>query len=426
MPKIIVQKDTEIVRTYNLPGKREITFGCSTGCDVPIEDPSIAPEQARIILQDDGFHLQLLSHIPPVFVTGERVEGDVLLQDGDTVRIEGYDLILNVLPDEIKVVEPPPEPEKPAREDSAPKPEEKEVPKETPPEPEVKETPKPAPVVREETPKPEPPPSPVPKPEKPPIPPKEPEVKAEPKPEHIETSKAQEIKAEPSEPPPPEEIVKPKPAPEPAEEPPPREVEKPKPIEPEPIAPPEEKRAPQEHKTKVLPVAEAVSRPREREKPVRAEADMYILAVSGPLKGEKFRLKKGPNNIGRDRKKNEIVIRADSRGELDKSISRQHACIEYSDNVYYLSDSQSQMRTKLNDKTISKTEKLRLKAGDIIEICSMKENTVFRFAAEGVFDFSPPGKQQSDILGKGIPYMPYLLIAAAVVVIIIVLILILK
>ena len=101
MPKIIVQKDTEIIRIYNLPGKREITFGCSTGCDVPIEDPSIAPEQARIILQDDGFHLQLLSHIPPVFVTGERVEGDVLLQDGDTVRIEGYDLILNVLPDEI-------------------------------------------------------------------------------------------------------------------------------------------------------------------------------------------------------------------------------------------------------------------------------------------------------------------------------------
>jgi hypothetical protein len=56
----------------------------------------------------------------------------------------------------------------------------------------------------------------------------------------------------------------------------------------------------------------------------------------------------------------------------------------------------------------------------------MKESTLFRFAAEGAFDFSPPGKIRSDIPGKGIPYMPYLLIAAAVVVIIIVLILILK
>lgn len=422
MPKIIVQKDTEIVRTYNLPGKNEITFGCSTGCDVPIEDPSIAPEQARIILQDDGFHLRLLSHIPPVFVTGERVEGDVLLQDGDTVRIEGYDLILNVLPDEIKVVEPPPEPEKPVQEEPVPKPEEKEVPIKPPPEPEVKETPQPAPVVREEAPKPEPKPTPEPVPE----PPKEPEVKAEPQPERIEPIKRQEIKAEPSELPPQEEIVKPKPPPEPVKEPPPREVEKPKPVQSEPVAPPEEKRVPQEHKTKVLPAAEAIPRVREREKPVHAEADMYLLAVAGPLKGEKFRLKKGPNNIGRDRKKNDIVIRGDSRGTLDKSISRQHACIEYSDNAYYLSDSQSQMRTKLNGNTVSKTEKLILKTGDIIEICSMKESTLFRFAAEGAFDFSPPGKQRSEILGKGIPYLPYLLIAAAVVVIIIVLILILK
>ncbi len=420
MPKIIVQKDTEIVRTYNLPGKNEITFGCSTGCDVPIEDPSIAPEQAKIILQDDGFHLRLLSHIPPVFVTGERVEGDVLLQDGDTVRIEGYDLILNVLPDEIKVVEPPPEPEKPAQEEPAPKAVEKAIPKEAPPEPEVKETPRPAPVVREEAPKPEPKPAPEPKP------PIEPEVKPEPRPEPMETIKAQEMKAEPSEPPPPEEIVKPKSAPVPVKEPPPKEIEKPEPIEPEPLAPPEEKRVPDVHKTKVLPAAEAVPHPREREKPVRAEVDMYLLAVSGPLKGEKFKLKKGSNNIGRDRKKNDIVIRSDSRGSLDKSISRQHARIDYMDNAYYLSDSQSQMRTKLNDKTISTTEKLRLETGDIIEICSMKESTVFRFAAEGAFDFSPPGKQQSDILGKGIPYLPYLLIAAAVVVIIIVLILILK
>jgi predicted component of type VI protein secretion system len=420
MPKIIVQKDTEIVRTYNLPGKNEITFGCSTGCDVPIEDPSIAPEQAKIILQDDGFHLRLLSHIPPVFVTGERVEGDVLLQDGDTVRIEGYELILNVLPDEIKVVEPPPEPEKPAPEEPAPKPVEKEVPQEVTPEPEIKEVPRPAPAAREEAPKPEP--KPVPEPE----PPIESEVKAEPEPEHIETIKTREVKAAPSEPPPQQEIAKPEPAPKPAEEPPPREVEKPKPVEPEPAVPPEEKRAPQEHKTKVLPVAEAVPRPRERERPVHAEEDMYLLAVAGPLKGEKFRLKKGPNNIGRDRKKNEIVIRADARGELDKSISRQHARIDYSDNVYYLSDSQSQMRTKLNGNTVSKTEKLILKTGDIIEICSMKESTVFRFAAEGAFDFSPPGERHSEIPGMGIPYLPYLLIAAAVVVIIIVLILILK
>ena len=136
MPKIIVQKGADILKTYNLPSKTEITIGCSTGCDVPIEDPALASELAKLVLKEDGFHLQLITHIPPVFVTGERVEGDVRLEDGDTIKIEDYNLILNVLPGEIPEKEEPPEPPKPE-----PKPPEPAV--EKPPEPVPQKEPEP-------------------------------------------------------------------------------------------------------------------------------------------------------------------------------------------------------------------------------------------------------------------------------------------
>ncbi len=464
MPKIIVQKGPDIINTYNLPYRDEITIGSSTGCDVPIEDPAIASELAKLILKNDGFHLQLLTHIPPVFVTEERVEGDVSLEDGDTIRIEDYHLVLNVLPDEIPVKEEPakeekhevkeekpeekpeqepeskPEPpkaeEKPPAEDKPEQPvEKKEETVEKPPEssrPEEPEVEKPKPPEPKAAPPPEPP-----KPEAPPEPPK-PEKEEKPAAEDIHHMKTEEIRVEPdlekpspkeAEKEPPSPAEKPEPAPKPVEkkpEPPAPREEPARPIE-KPAAPPAGEKDDDAHKTKVLTSSGAAQPSEPKEPPAKRELDIYLLAISGSLKGQKFKLKKDTNRIGRDRKQNEIVVRKDSSGELDKSISRQHAKIEYRDGGFYLSDKGSQMRTKHNGRTISTDEEQALNIGDVVEICSIKKNTIFRVAEEGRFDFSAPdlGKGTVTLIGKNL-YLPYLLGAVGIVLIIIILILILK
>ena len=445
MPKIIVQKDTEIVKTYNLPGKDVITIGSSSGCDVPIEDPVVAAEQAKLVLREDGFHLQLVTHIPPVFVTGERVEGDVKLEDGDTVRIEEYNLILNILEGEVKVVKeeppppPPPPPEPPARE---PEPEpEKAAPEPAPPKKDVvqdaingvlkeKEKLSESDKIRlaeeekarreasvkqalVQEPKPVPPPPP-PKPE----PPKE---------EDIAVVKTQEIRIEPDAPepasPPPPAPPKPEPKPEPPPPPPPKPEPAP---EPPPVPKPAAKA--EERKTKVLPQMDAApeAQPAAQARPEQRKRDKYLLAVSGPHKGEQFKLTEGENSIGRDRQKNEIVIRLQSDGCVDKSISRRHALVEFRDGRYFLSDKNSQMRTKLNGRTLSTSDVLPLGEGDLIEICSMKESTILRFAEEGRLDFSPPDSERRSSAAGGRNMMPFIIIGAAVVIIVVILILLLK
>ncbi|HEQ99571.1 MAG TPA: FHA domain-containing protein [candidate division Zixibacteria bacterium] len=436
MPKIIVQKGPEIIKTYNLPYKDEITIGCSTGCDVPIEDPSIAPELARLVLRDDGFHLQLMTHLPPVFVTEERVEGDVKLEDGDTIRIEDYYLILNVLPDEMPAKGKAPDfkPEEksgpPAKtEEDLPAEKKPELPDEKPPEvpakPPEPESPEPAKLTEEssgedihhmkteeitidpdlEDSAPE-------KVEKEPEPPA-------PAPEPAPPQKGAEAKPEPESPGPPDRKTEPEP---PA--PPPRK-EVPKPADtPEP--PQSQRKSDDVHKTKILPSTREQPSEPEQISPQR-ELDIYLLSISGPLKGEKFRLKKDINRIGRDRKQNDIVIRSDSKGEIDKSISRKHAEIEFKDGRFYLSDRASQMRTRLNGRTISTDEVLPVNIGDVVEISSVKESTIFRVAEEGHFDFSPPdaGKGAVTSIGKNL-YLPYLLGAIGILLIIIVLIIIFK
>jgi pSer/pThr/pTyr-binding forkhead associated (FHA) protein len=408
---------------------------------VPIEDPALASELAKLVLKEDGFHLQLITHIPPVFVTGERVEGDVRLEDGDTIKIEDYNLILNVLPGEIPEKEEPPEPPKP--EPKPPEPAAEKPPEPVPqkePEPEkplvAEKKEEPAPQAREQVApeKPKEAPKPVPPPEPPPgkVEPGHPTRPDHERPrEEVSYMKTEEIKVDQDAVEPPAE--KPAPPPKPAA--PEPEPVKPPPPEPEPVPEPVEEKAPPQtvednRKTKVLPSSgppPSRTKTPVSERPVRKELDMYLLAISGPLVGEKFKLKKGITSIGRDRKQNDIVIRNDKSGELDKSISRRHAQVEYSHGRYILSDTASQMRSMLNGKKLTQDDALPLSVGDIVEICSIKENSVFRVAEEGDFDFSPPSKSRPirPAMGTG-NYLPYVIVAAAAVIIIILLILLLK
>ncbi|MGH7600513.1 MAG: FG-GAP-like repeat-containing protein, partial [bacterium] len=78
------------------------------------------------------------------------------------------------------------------------------------------------------------------------------------------------------------------------------------------------------------------------------------------------------------------------RGQVDPSISRRHATISYHNGKFSLTDKRSQSRTFLNQQKLAETDEVRLAPGDEIEIVSDQQSTVFRFVAEGNWDFSPP------------------------------------
>lgn len=439
MPKIILQKDGSIVSTFDFPGREEITVGSSSGCDVPIEDPALASEQAKIILREDGFYLQLVTHIPAVFVTGERVEGEVKLEDGDTINIEEYDLVLNVLDDEqakISVAEPgQPIPEEKIedtgeRDNELSVSENKQQPETVEEHSEEEKQEEIAPPESSET---------------------EPQDKdgddqdkdaSDASEEKKQVAKTEEYRI----PEKPEETGNEADKVERAVE---KAIDKEEPRKPaleprKPTVAPQKQEQPIEsaekisdapadanHKTKVLDAGDVSDNsPRHEPEPQpveRDEEDMWLVVIAGPLKDHRFKLKKGPNRIGRDRKKNDIIVRLDHKGEVDTSISREHAVVDYTDGIFYLSDTRSQMRTKLNDRTISKDEVLPLKNGDLIEISSVRESTVFKFVSGENVDASV-AKIKIDAVSpeKLQQYLPYMLVGVGLLVIILILILIIK
>ncbi len=116
----------------------------------------------------------------------------------------------------------------------------------------------------------------------------------------------------------------------------------------------------------------------------------YLLAVYGPYLGKRFQLNFGETRIGREVRLNDIVIRENRKGEIDPSISRRHATISYRNNSFYVSDKRSKSRTYLNQDKLSETDDFLLTPGDEIEVVSDQQSTVFRFVAEGNWDFSFP------------------------------------
>ena len=116
----------------------------------------------------------------------------------------------------------------------------------------------------------------------------------------------------------------------------------------------------------------------------------YLLVIHGPYLGKRFQLNFGETRIGRDSKLNDIVIRENRKGEIDPSISRRHATISYRDNTFYLNDKRSKSRSYLNQRALSETDELPIAPGDEIEIVSDQQSTIFRFVAEGNWDFEFP------------------------------------
>ncbi len=131
------------------------------------------------------------------------------------------------------------------------------------------------------------------------------------------------------------------------------------------------------------------------EKSTKQQVEMspyYLLAIYGPYAGKKFQLKYGETRIGRDSKLNDIVIRENKKGEVDPSISRRHATITYHDNTFHVSDKRSKTRTYVNQEIVREDDEIALRPNDEIEIVSDQTSTIFRFVAEGNWDFSLPKK----------------------------------
>ena len=120
----------------------------------------------------------------------------------------------------------------------------------------------------------------------------------------------------------------------------------------------------------------------------------YLLGIYGPYLGKKFKLNHTKTRIGRDRKHNNIVISKNSKGEIDKSISRRHATITYKNHEYYVTDKRSISisRTYVNRKKLDVNDEVLILPKDELEIVSEHKNYIFRMVPDGDWDFSFPQK----------------------------------
>lgn len=63
------------------------TIGRSIGCNVTVEDDSVAFEHARIVRGDDGWRLELAGEADGLFVNDDVVSGPRALRSGDVIRV---------------------------------------------------------------------------------------------------------------------------------------------------------------------------------------------------------------------------------------------------------------------------------------------------------------------------------------------------
>lgn len=430
MPKLTVQRDGALVSSFTVHDKTFV-IGSAQNSAVYIDDVGLPPQAAEISTGESGYTIKRLSPIPILKVNGEKVDQYASIEDMDEITLDDYTLNFNLLDEEIEAAEPeppppapapeppaeappapaPPAPEPPAAatppEPAPPKPEPPAPPAPKPeaaaPPPEPPPAPAPQPPPAPEPPKPAPPPPPAPAPQPPPKPPEqkapEPPPPAPPKPEPpsppaYPKTVMHEVPPEPAAPPPP-----PEPAKQASEPPPP-----PKPasgrktkvlgedsVPQAPKAQPAKPAAPQPAAPQPAP-PQGAAPPRSQDHEATQFAGhvlterLALMTIGGPLKGERFLLKEGETRIGRDPNQNDVVIRFDSHGDVDTSVSRQHCTVTYEDGAYMLRDPKSKTRTIHNGKVLKPEESVALKAGDTIEVRSLQENTSFRVVREGEWD----------------------------------------
>ncbi len=103
-----------------------------------------------------------------------------------------------------------------------------------------------------------------------------------------------------------------------------------------------------------------------------------IAAVSGPLSGKHWDLKSGETRIGREQGQNDIVVRFDSQGNVDNSVSRRHASIHVVGDRVFVEDVGSAAGTFVNGSSVPTRQRVEIRGGDQVEIRSSRESTVLR------------------------------------------------
>lgn len=321
MPTFTIHRDGQTDSSVQLDGDR-IEMGSANTCQVFIDDLLISLHQAVFIRTESGYDVEPLAKTPQFKLNGQPVTSRTPVTPGSTIEVEGYTIKIDM--------EGAP---KAARQPSA-----------TPPPPKPAAPPKPAPA----------PPAP-PKPAAPPPP-----IKNQagddlpPVPPPLDLGDlAAPAKPSPPPPPPPAQPKQPAPAPppQPAEPPPP-------------------------------PPLEGFDDPSQKTEFFAAPVGQLV-ATQGPLKGRSYPMRAGEMRIGRDQEKNDVVIRTDVKGEVDKSISRRHASLFIEGTAVYVEDQGSVAGTFLNGQQLAPKQRTPVKAGDQIEIRSAKESTVFRVELAG-------------------------------------------
>ncbi len=156
-------------------------------------------------------------------------------------------------------------------------------------------------------------------------------------------------------------------------------------FEAKPLIKPKQAESPEKYlDEKITPVHEI-------KKSSRSEVDNYcLLCIHGYYLGRVFKLKASETRIGRDRKLNDIVIKKNSRGKIDQSVSRRQATITKKNNILYISDKRSKSRTFVNQQKLTKQDEIQINPGDEIEIISDRKSHIFRLVRKDELDFSFP------------------------------------
>lgn len=150
--------------------------------------------------------------------------------------------------------------------------------------------------------------------------------------------------------------------------------------EPEATPPPENRTTPEEERFKQHPAPKG--------EPERLS--YYLVGIYGRYLGERFKLKYPETRIGRDRRRNDIVINRNITGKSDYGVSRRQATIRFRNNTLYVIDKRSKSSTFVNQKRVGPRDKVPFLPGDELEIIGNKKSHIFRLVRESDWDFSFP------------------------------------
>ena len=72
--------------------RRDMTIGRGTRCDIVLQDMMISKKHLRVWYQDKEWHLEDLDSKNGTYINGELLDGIILLDEGDTIKLGNVEL----------------------------------------------------------------------------------------------------------------------------------------------------------------------------------------------------------------------------------------------------------------------------------------------------------------------------------------------